>query len=109
MYVKSRVSTETWECDFLGIDVHGWKPVEELGFYQITYKVTISVLCAIEVVKRMYVCLNTVIGGIEQCNEILLLQRAMKSGVHRLKPKQRCLKLAVNCRTRLVNCWVNIC
>ena len=109
MYAKPRVSIETRECDFPGIDVHRWKPVEELGFYQMTYKLTISVLCAIEVVKRMYVCLNTVIGGIEQCNEILLLQRAMKSGVHRLKPKQRCLKLAVNGRTRLVNCWVNIC
>jgi len=42
------------------------------------------------------------------CSDEVLLQLLMKSGVHQLKWNQRCFKLAVKGRTRLVSCWENI-
>jgi len=42
-----------------------------------------------------------------QFTKCLLLQRLTMSGAHQLKRSQRCFKLAVKGRTRLVSCWEN--
>jgi len=45
----------------------------------------------------------------EAVTDLLFLQPMTMSGVHRQRRRRRSTKLAVNDRTRLVNCSENIC